>query len=81
MGQIGRHARGVDNIEERELINERGDLAEKRQGLYDSVIIRASRTIVFTWPMPPEAPSTTALTMVKGRCGVIELHWTIVRKG
>jgi len=30
MGQIGGHSGGVDNIEERELINERGDLAEKR---------------------------------------------------
>ena len=81
MGQIGRHARGVDNIEEGELVNNRGDLAEKREGLYGLATVRESQAIAFTWPMPPEAPSTTALTMVKGRCGVIELHWTIVRKG
>jgi hypothetical protein len=62
--QIGRDTGGVDDIVERELVNEGRELQEQREGLSKSVshyyqsadIVPLKRP---TWPMPPAAPATT----------------------
>lgn len=73
MRKISRDTRSVDDIEQGKLVDEWRDLAQERQRLHKSAMINTSTCYVsLTWPMPPEAPRTTAFTMV-GKCGVIGL--------
>lgn len=88
VGEICGNTRSVDNIVESELVNERGGFAEEGQRLHWSVecLVHGRRRI--TCPIPPEAPRTTAFTMMpssrvlslfsprqpicRAKCGVIE---------
>ena len=64
VGQVCRNTWSVDHIEQREFVDERRDLAKKRERLRQSVTSLISYWLSPTWPMPPEAPSTQALTIV-----------------
>ncbi len=66
VGQVGRHAGGVDDIIEGELVDERGGLEEEGERLYMWSVSWSTIGILtsLTCPMPPDAPATTALTIL-----------------
>ncbi len=72
VGQVGRHAWGVDDIVEGELVDEWGRLEEEGEWLPQtwsvwSWTIGISTSL--TCPIPPDAPATTALTILYVRVG------------
>jgi hypothetical protein len=64
MGEVGGDAGGVDDIVEGELVNEGRGLEEQGQWLEAGQYERSKGVQHHTWPMPPEAPATTALTIL-----------------
>ena len=82
MRQVGSDTRCVYDIVERKLVNELAVLEEKRERLLRgqslpaaSIATRRRSSLVLTCPMPPDAPATTALTIVTCLCGV----WSCVK--
>lgn len=61
MREIGSDTGGVDNIVEGELVDERAGLEEEGERL-ERLADEGVRGVAWelTWPMPPEAPRTTA---------------------
>jgi len=72
MREISRYAGGVDDIVEGELVDERGRLEEEGERLL--LFLSVSRSTIgistsLTCPIPPEAPATTALTILYASMG------------
>ena len=66
MGEIRGYAGGVDDIVQGEFVNQRAGLEEERQRLQTSCqppqqAEECKFRQMCTWPMPPEAPRTTAV--------------------
>jgi hypothetical protein len=64
VGQVGSDTERVNDIVERELIDELAGLEEERQWLYELATTLSYNLTHLTCPMPPAAPATTALTIV-----------------
>lgn len=75
MGKIGGDTGGVDDIVQGELVDMRASLQQKRERLYKTISPispgkekRVEAEGKLTWPMPPEAPRTTARVSYLGFC-------------
>lgn len=71
MREVGSDARSVDDIVQSELVNERGSLEKERERLHQNKSATKGRldSSGLTWPIPPEAPATTAMVSLQAQRG------------